>query len=158
MAEVATSDIRANFDILESEVKTAPIDFALRIAIAETKQRIGAATYADLISGTPSDELSAISLEKAVQYLAVSELLKNKFLRFRRGGLVKKEQDAGSPATNQTIINEYLTPSEMQTLSKAFRDDALETLSLAELNTKKDLLLFVNVNQNIDNTVYADFE
>ncbi len=136
MAETAIADIRANFDISESDIGDDAVSFALTQSIREAKQRIGASVYADLTATEPSDELQAESLAEAVSLLTVSRLLANKYLRFRREGLVKREQSTESAGMgSNNVTNEYLDVDQQVKLSKQLREMAFDSLKLAGLET-----------------------
>lgn len=157
MAEVTIADIRNNFGITAAVVADPILTFALEKAIVETKQRIGLAIYADLTGGTPSDALQAEAVEEAVSYFALARLLRNRYLPFRRGGLVKREQDSGSPAIGSAsqVVNEYLTPAEMKEFADQFRADAIQALEDAGVSSSLELHEFANLNDDRQSLDYV---
>ena len=156
MAEVLIEDIRNHFGITTSVVSDEIVEFALSKAILETKQRIGETLYADLTGGSPSDVLKAGAVEEAVHCFTVARLLRNRYLPFRRGGLVKREQDSGSAAVSAAsqVVNEYLTPAEMKKYAEQFREDALQALEDAGISSSLNLYVFTNCNRDPEATDY----
>lgn len=152
MAELVPQDIRDRFDILGTEITDTAIEFALSQAIRETKQRVGLSVYADLVGATPSDELNAETISEVVSYLCVARLLKNKYLRFRRGGLVAQEQSQESAGMGSlNVTHRYLTPQEQIALADDLKKQAMDALQLAELETKAPTWTILNGN-NTDGT------
>lgn len=144
MAAVATADLISHFPI--SEIPTAQVDYALLKATAEVSARVGVTAYAAAIAATPTDATASAFILEAVELFSIARLLRNTGLRLRKNGFVIKETDAGSPAMGggSNITNEYLNPKDQKLLAEQFRNEALENLTLAGVESKQPLYKFVS--------------
>lgn len=134
MAEPTEEDLRARFGI-SSQISSGRVEMALSSALRDVKRKIGVEAYNEVFSGAASTILDSAFLDDnatttdedalregdvtdAVYWYAAAKIVLNTSLHIRPTGIVKREQDAGSPAmgSSSQIINEFLTPKEVQEL------------------------------------------
>lgn len=129
MPEPQVADLKQVFDtsgIAESRQLSC-----LNGALRTVKRRLGVEAYGEIFLGDTStvedseyldentttadeEELRLGSCTDAVYYYAAACLVLNTQLRIRPAGIVKKEQDPGSPAMSQSFqtTNEYISVAE----------------------------------------------
>lgn len=148
MAEVTVSDLRSNWSIT-SQISDTRLTLCLTDAVDEVKTKIGVEAYREVFLGdtatiedseyldtnvTTTDEIALRTsrVTKGVHYYAIADLVLNTMLNFRATGLLKQEQDAGSPAMNSSsqVINEYLSPKEAKEYSEWLRTKGDRALGL----------------------------
>lgn len=97
-------------------------------AIDELLVLVGQTAITDVTATTPSDSLRSERLVRAQGYLAYRDLLLNVSGRMRDGGIVKQEQDAGSP-TGPNVLNSYMMPKEVGELRQQLYDKAMKAIA-----------------------------
>lgn len=103
----------------------------LEDALDTVRVAVGIEAFNEIFTGDPSTVIDSAYLDtnltssdetalrlsrvtRAVYYFSLAEVVLNTNLRIRPSGLVKKEQDSGSPAVSvaSQVENEYLSPKE----------------------------------------------
>lgn len=105
---VTVQDLKDWFGV--SEIKDSRLDFCIAAANRTLRSWVSDALYNDTTNETRTADLTA-----AEANLAMYHLLLNTGARIRPGGVAKKEQDSGGSVTN-SVVNEYLSPEELQEL------------------------------------------
>lgn len=100
---------------------TSQVQMALDAAEDELVELVGSDAVTDAELPVPTDADRAAKLIRGHKFLAMATFL----LNVRN---VKKEQDAASPATAQTIVNEYWSPKEIAEMAESWRAMALRAI------------------------------
>jgi hypothetical protein len=120
MAWITTDQFKQDF--AAAKRATDPqVQMALDAAEDELIELVGSAAVADAELVTPTDTARAAKLIRGHKFLAIATYL----LNVRN---VKREQDAASPATAQTISNEYWTPKEIAEMAAQWRAMAMRAI------------------------------
>lgn len=135
MPAVVIQDIRDQFQV-GKQIKDDQLQTCLDDGIDTVKSKIGIEAYNQIFAGvastvedseyldqnttaTDEDALRTSRVTRSVIYYTMADLVLNTSLRIRPSGIVKKEQDSGSPAVSASsqVINEYLSPTEAKQYS-----------------------------------------
>jgi hypothetical protein len=127
MAWLTTAQFREKFSLaanrFETQIAAASASAALII-----QRGVDSDIYAEAINATPPsdpDELIRYSsVVEAHSFLTMWFLVGNVGNKLGDSGFVKQAQDASSPATSQTITNQYLTPKDLEFLRKGLFENA----------------------------------
>lgn len=140
MAEPDSGTVRTRFAV-QNTVSDGRIEACLNESIRSVKRKIGIEAYNEIFdeeetptiedsefldeNTTTADEeaLRLGQVTDAVYYYTVASLVLNTQLRIRPAGIVKKEQDATSPAISGStnVINEYISVDEAIKYSNQLR-------------------------------------
>ncbi len=132
MAVPDSDDLRTKFSI-STQISDARLDMCMDDALDTVRVKLGIEAFDEVFNAatdtiddsiyldeniTTTDE-TALRLSRATRavfYYAIADVVLNTSLHIRATGMIKKEQDAGSPGMNSSsqIINEYLTAKEAQ--------------------------------------------
>lgn len=121
MAWIAIEQFRLDFAAAK-RATDSQIQMALDAAEDELAELVGSDAAADAKLDAPTDSVRGQKLIRGHTFLAIATFL----LNVRN---VKREQDAASPSTVQTISNEYWTPKEIAEMAAQWRAMAMRALS-----------------------------
>ena len=132
MPVVTVQDVKDAYDVA-SQIASTRLNFCLDNANRKVRRLIGTdyhtRAFATPVASTDTDLASDAT--EAVIKLTMAEVLVNANLRIRPSGQVIKEQDAASPAMGRSaqIVNEYLTPEQVDAWRDRLISDALSLIS-----------------------------
>lgn len=98
------------------------IQMALDAAEDELIELVGQNAVTDTLVDMPTNEARASRLVRGHKFLAAATIVFNV-------DNIKRQQDAASPGTAQTIVNERFVPKELAELSEKWRAMAFRALS-----------------------------
>lgn len=114
-----------------ANVSDERLQMCLDASVDEILVLVGQTAIDDVALPTPLDAIRTARLVRAQGYLAYRNLLLNVSGRMRDAGIVKSEQDAGSPAGGGggTVINSYMMPIEVGELRDQLWADAMTAIA-----------------------------
>jgi hypothetical protein len=111
------------------------LDSCVSAASRQLRGWVGKTTYTDALQGAQAtDQDRAAQLKTAEGYLTIYHNLLNAGVRVRPSGVVSREQDAAGPMGG-TVLNQYLSPKELQDLRKQYLEQATEMAAPYRLRT-----------------------
>ena len=135
----------AKFKLTFPQAKQAnsdQIEIAYGAAEDELVSLVGQSAVTDAASATPAEAGRAAKIIRSHSFLAIAFL----YLNVKN---LKKAQDAGSPATAQTIQNEYFTPKELAELADSWRSRAMLAVGPYLLSAEADTGGFAFVHPSV---------
>lgn len=151
MPEPSVPEFRERFGI-HSQIPDTRIEFCLLTALGKVKRKIGQDAYDEIFNsvtpptatlydspyfdqdGTATNEglLRTQEVTDAAHYFTAALVVLNTSLYIRPAGLVKREQDAASPAmtSSMQVVNEYLPPDEVADVVASLNAQADEFIGL----------------------------
>lgn len=122
---VTAAEVRELFAVVP-EIGETRLQFCVEAAGRTLRGWVGQTAYADALLGEDAtDKTRVAQLKAAESYLAIYHTLLNAGVRVRPHGVVKQEQDAAGPMGG-TVLNQYLSPSELSNLRKQYFAEAEE--------------------------------
>ena len=117
---ITVSNFQTDFEVA-ARATDSQAEMAIAAAEDELVELVGQSIIDDTLSASPVDTVRAARVVRAHTFLAASiQCLNVKNL--------KREQDPASPATSQTINNEYWTPKEIGEMRENWRRLALRAI------------------------------
>jgi hypothetical protein len=117
---ITVPNFKADFAVA-ARATPAQAEMAIAAAEDELVELVGQSVVDDTLSASPSDTVRANRVVRAHTFLAAS-------IQCLNVKNVKREQDAASPATSQTINNEYWNPKEIAEMRENWRSMALKAI------------------------------
>lgn len=121
MAWITVDQFKSDFEAAK-RASSGKVQMALDAAEDELVELVGQAAVTDALLSSPADAARAAKLIRGHKFLAASVIVFNV-------DNIKRQQDAASPATAQTIVNERFTPKELADLSDKWRQMALRVIA-----------------------------